>query len=114
MTPAGESTTASDIHRRLRGLITAGLLAPGERLPTVRQTAADLAVAPGTVARAYKMLEAEGLVHTRTAAGTRVAAVTGVLPSPVLAQIRALVDVAQAAGCDADEVIDVVRAVWAH
>ena len=45
--------------------VDAGDLAPGERLPPVRRLAADLGVAAGTVARAYKELEADGVVETR-------------------------------------------------
>lgn len=49
------------------------MLPAGTKLPPVRQLAADLRVANGTVARAYQELEASGLVITRRAAGTRVA-----------------------------------------
>ena len=54
------------------GIATAKLL-PGERLPTVRQMADDLDVAPGTVARAYGELERVGAVETDGVRGTRVA-----------------------------------------
>jgi DNA-binding transcriptional regulator YhcF (GntR family) len=50
--------------------IAAGTLAAGERLPTVRSLAADLDVAPGTVARAYRELEAAGVIETRGRLGT--------------------------------------------
>jgi len=50
-----------------------GALAAGSRLPTVRQLAADLGVAPGTVARAYRELEAAGAIVTRGRAGSVVA-----------------------------------------
>src|SRR5699024_8490657 len=43
-----------------------------ERLPSVRQLASDLEVAPGTVAKAYRPLEAEGLVVSRVGSETRV------------------------------------------
>jgi DNA-binding transcriptional regulator YhcF (GntR family) len=50
--------------------MSTGELAPGHRLPTVRRLAEDLGVAPGTVARAYRELEASGLVETRGRNGT--------------------------------------------
>jgi DNA-binding transcriptional regulator YhcF (GntR family) len=50
--------------------IAAGTLTSGERLPTVRAFAADLDVAPGTVARAYRELEAAGIIETRGRLGT--------------------------------------------
>jgi len=46
----------------------------GTRLPTVRALAADLGIAVNTVARAYRELEAAGLVETRGRAGTFVSA----------------------------------------
>lgn len=62
------------IRTGLAALIDSGILAEGERLPTVRGLAADLGVAVNTVARAYRELEAEGLVVTASRAGTVVAA----------------------------------------
>jgi GntR family transcriptional regulator len=52
--------------------IHAGTLEAGRRLPPIRQLAADLELAPGTVARAYRELEAAGLVESRGRRGTRV------------------------------------------
>lgn len=109
---ADEALPARDIYRQLRGLIVSGQLGAGERLPSVRQTASDLGVAPGTAARAYKMLEADGLVVSRTAAGTRVADSAAVLPGAVIRRIRELVDAAQDAGLEPGDVTDVIRATW--
>jgi len=61
------------VRDQLGDLIAAGGLAEGERLPTVRGLATELGLAAGTVARAYKELEAAGLVSTRSRAGTVVA-----------------------------------------
>lgn len=107
-----ETSPALDIYRQFRGLIVSGQLGANERLPTVRQTASDLGVAPGTAARAYKLLEQDGLVVTRTAAGTRVAPSAAVLPGSVLQRVRDLVAAAAAAGAEPEDVIDVVRLVW--
>lgn len=107
-----ESGSAVDIYRQFRGLIVSGQLGANERLPTVRQTATDLGVAPGTAAKAYKMLEHEGLVVSRTAAGTRVAASAAVLPLPVMRLARELVHTASAAGSSVDDVVSVIRVLW--
>jgi DNA-binding transcriptional regulator YhcF (GntR family) len=70
---------ASDrsIYEQIVGQITeavaTGALGPGERLPTVRQLADDLDIAPGTVAKAYGELERQAFVVTQGARGTRVA-----------------------------------------
>ncbi len=60
------------LRRQLSAVIQSGTLAPQTRLPTVRQLAADLGVAAGTVMRAYAALEGEGLVVTRRGGGTAV------------------------------------------
>lgn len=55
-------------------LIRNGNLKPETRLPTVRKLAADLAIAPNTVARAYRELELNGAIETRGRHGTFVSA----------------------------------------
>lgn len=62
------------LREQVAGLIAAGQLRPGSRLPAVRQLAGDLGLAPGTVARAYTELESAGLISTRQRGGTFVAA----------------------------------------
>jgi DNA-binding transcriptional regulator YhcF (GntR family) len=54
-------------------LIQRGDLAPGTLLPTVRQLASDLNVAPNTVARAYADLQDAGWLISEGRRGTRVA-----------------------------------------
>lgn len=53
--------------------IARGDLAPGSRLPTVRQLAVDLSVNLNTVIRAYRELEFEGVIVTQQGSGTYVA-----------------------------------------
>jgi DNA-binding transcriptional regulator YhcF (GntR family) len=60
------------LRRQLASLISSGALAPGQRLPPLRQLAGDLGLAVGTVARTYRELEASGLVAARRGGGTRV------------------------------------------
>ena len=64
------------LRRQLDELIRSGVLGPGDRLPPVRQLAADLGLAVGTVARSYRELETQGLVRSRRGGGTRVQAAT--------------------------------------
>jgi GntR family transcriptional regulator len=52
------------------GAVAAGTLRPGDRLPTVRRVAVDLAINPNTVVRAYKELEIRGVLNTRQGTGT--------------------------------------------
>ena len=54
-------------------MVAVGRLSPADRLPTVRDLARQLGLAPGTVARSYRELERDGVVVTRGRAGTFVA-----------------------------------------
>lgn len=51
-------------------MVLSGQLAPDTRLPPIRQLAADLGLAPGTVARAYRELESTHVVVSRGRHGT--------------------------------------------
>lgn len=62
------------LREQIAGLIATGGLPAGERLPPVRQLAADLGLASGTVARSYQELEQAGLVEGRGRHGTIVQA----------------------------------------
>ena len=66
------------IRAQMTELVESGLLAANAPLPSVRQLAADLQIAPGTVARAYRELEAGGIVLCSRWAGTHVADVAPV------------------------------------
>jgi len=50
--------------------VQSGELVAGAKLPTVRRLAADLALAPNTVARTYRELESAGIIETRGRNGT--------------------------------------------
>ncbi len=58
---------------QVRHGLDVGGLRSGERLPTVRGLAEDLAVAPNTVVKAYGELQRMGLVESRPGVGTVVA-----------------------------------------
>jgi len=60
------------IRSHLEAAIEGGTLAVGSRIPSVREMAKTVGVAPGTVARAYRELEQRGLVDTRGRHGTYV------------------------------------------
>lgn len=62
------------VRSQVADQVAGGQLRPGDRLPPVRRLAGDLGLASGTVARAYRELEAAGVVVTRGRNGTVVAA----------------------------------------
>jgi GntR family transcriptional regulator len=61
------------IVEQVRHALDVGALRPGERLPTVRRLAGELAIAPNTIVKAYNELQRRGLVVSRPGVGTVVA-----------------------------------------
>lgn len=70
------------IQDQLRRFIDAGVLKPGDRLPSVRQCAQDNGINPNTVAKAYGELEKAGYVHNFVKKGVYVADVKSSAPNP--------------------------------
>ncbi|MBL8241951.1 MAG: GntR family transcriptional regulator [Bryobacterales bacterium] len=67
-------STGIPVYRQLidqvLGAMAVRALRAGDRLPTVRQVAVDLAINPNTVVRAYKELEIRGVLTTQQGTGT--------------------------------------------
>src|ERR1043165_2562914 len=68
-----KSPLAAQIYSAIREAIETGRLAPGMRLPSWIDLAAQLGVSRGTVRVAYEKLAADQLIEASRAAGTRVA-----------------------------------------
>lgn len=105
-----DSTTPQyeQIRAQVAALITSGALHEADRLPTVRALAADLGIAAGTVARAYRELEAAGLVATRRRVGTVVTARTRP-PGRTHQLALELVTAARGEGIPGQDLLDLVR-----
>jgi len=58
------------IAQQVRQALVAGVLVPGDQLPTVKEVVTRLAINPNTVFKGYRELEREGLVQGRPGAGT--------------------------------------------
>ncbi|ABK04396.1 transcriptional regulator, GntR family [Arthrobacter sp. FB24] len=104
------------IRTQISSLIAIGSLAAGTRLPTVRSLAADLGIAAGTVARAYKELEQAGLIETRRRNGTVVVGVPdsvrptgGSVPPDLIAAVDRYIAEGRAAGLDDGTLQDILR-----
>ena len=51
------------VRDNLRRLMVSGAIQEGEKLPSVRSLASNLAINPNTIQRAYMQLEQEGLIY---------------------------------------------------
>jgi len=106
---SSDLTIYEQIIAQVQEGIATGRLQAGERLPTVRELADQLGIAPGTVARAYSELERRSIVVTRGTRGTRVAershaeASAGNRPEVLLNMLRPAAVAAFHLGASADE-----------
>jgi DNA-binding transcriptional regulator YhcF (GntR family) len=101
------------LRRQLAELIESAVLQPGDRLPPLRQLAADLGLAVGTVARTYRELDSAGLISSRHGGGTRVAATALALSDAqrerlVLQHARSFVQRAVLLGADEQQILGAV------
>lgn len=99
------------LSTQLVALVGAGTLAAGARLPAVRALAADLGVAPGTVAKVYRALEQEGFLTTAGRRGTVVADLHPGATEQSRRAIRLAVQPLLDQGLSPAEVLRLVRAV---
>jgi len=73
ISPGSNEPIYAQIVAQISRAIARGELSAGDKLPAVRKLAAELVINPNTAARAYSVLEQQGLVSTKTGAGTFVA-----------------------------------------
>lgn len=108
--PSDPTPVEAQIVRTVRSALGAGLLAPGQTLPTVRQLAVDLRVGANAVARAYAELERQRVLETVAGVGTVVrASPDAIRREELYAELSALEDTflreAAALGFSLDDVI---------
>ena len=119
-----DRTSAISIRQQLRGAveheITFGARVEGDPLPSVRDLAEELGVAPVTVSKVYAELKAEGLIEARSGSGTYVAdsslaRIAGRSEMPRLRrEIDAVIDLAVNAGCTPAQILAIVNARVTH
>jgi GntR family transcriptional regulator len=71
--PASGVSYYVQLIQQVKQALLFGILKAGDRLPTVKEVAAQVALNPNTVLRAYRELEHDGLVMSRPGLGTFVA-----------------------------------------
>jgi len=104
------------VHQVRQSLLL-GYLREGDRLPTVKEVAVDLAINPNTVVKAYRQLEHEGLADGRPGQGTFITASLAEPPPGAHETLRASLEswlrAADAAGLS-DEAVTALIAVVRH
>lgn len=95
------------VHQ-VRQAMRLGLLFEGDRLPTVKDVAAKVAINPNTVLKAYRELEYEGLVTKKPGVGTFVSSTLSdaSLPQhePLRQELRGWLTRARTAGLDEESI----------
>jgi DNA-binding transcriptional regulator YhcF (GntR family) len=86
----GEVPVGTQLAWRLRELVSAGTLHPGDRLPSVRELAIEAGVNVNTVRSVYGRLEHEGLVRSEQGRGTFVARAEQTTRAELRRQIAAM------------------------
>ena len=101
------------IKDSIRGQMMRGLLQADDKLPSVRELARQAAINPNTIQKAYRDLEAEGLIYTAPGRGCFVAApgpeYTAKRKGELLAKMKPLLAELRYLGVDADEVCRCVK-----
>ena len=109
------------IRDGLRKLIVTGALGADEKLPSVRALAAQLAINPNTIQRAYNELEGEGYIYSVPGKGSFAAANAAADSArraellaqvrELLAQVRELLSELRYLGASQQELLDLVKEV---
>jgi DNA-binding transcriptional regulator YhcF (GntR family) len=103
------------LRQQVTALVLGGALEAGDRLPAIRQLANDLGLAGGTVARAYRELESDGVVTTHGRHGTIVQGPPerSGPPPALLEAARSFADRAAGTGATLDDALTAVRVAFA-
>ncbi|WP_169975543.1 GntR family transcriptional regulator [Tautonia rosea] len=115
--PGDERAIYAQIADRVRFAVASGALRPGDLVPSVRELAKQLLVNPNTVARAYRDLQAEGLLDAVRGTGLSVTAEApercqAARRAYVRDRLRAAIDEARRSGLDPSEIEVILREQW--
>jgi GntR family transcriptional regulator len=103
------------IVQQVKQALQVGILQTGDKLPTVKEVVAHVAINPNTVAKAYRELESLGLTEGRTGSGTfvkqRPAGPSPEVQEALSKELERWVVQAQAAGLDEESIEALVRIV---
>jgi DNA-binding transcriptional regulator YhcF (GntR family) len=115
--PASETPPYEQVRTQIAAMAADGELAAGQKLPTVRQLAADLGLATNTVARAYRELETDGVIATQGRRGTFVASSlldSGAQGTDIRTAAEAYASTARRRGLSLAETTRLVESAWSR
>ena len=102
----------------VRALILRGDLAPDEQMPSVRALAADLGINPNTIQKAYRMLEEDGIIESRSGAKSYVtiteASIKKIRSQLLSKDTQNLIKSMKQMGISMDEAIALVAEAWSE
>jgi DNA-binding transcriptional regulator YhcF (GntR family) len=110
--PASPVPPFEQLRTRIAAQVASGELSAGTRLATVRQLAGALGLAANTVARAYRELEADGVLTTEGRRGTFVTSEALSGPHPATSLAAEYVAGARRAGLTLAEATRLVEQAW--
>ena len=103
------------IYDGLRRLMISGAIAPEDKLPSVRELAAELAINPNTIQRAYRELEQAGYIYTVAGRGAYCAGLDRAADgrrAELLAQLGEVVQELKLLGVEEAEIQSHLHAIW--
>ncbi len=116
--PSAGTPIYQQLMQQVKFQIASGRLAPGDFLPSVRDTAIELEINPMTVSKAYSLLEREGVLVRDRGQGMRVAntSIRGAVKErreELKALLKEVVVKAHQLGFNAEEVMDLLKPLLA-
>lgn len=112
---SGDRPIYIQLVEQMERMIVSGEYAPGERLKSVRDLAAEAAVNPNTMQKALAELEARQLIHTQRTSGRFITEdaqqIRQVKEKLAMEQITAFIERMQKLGFDKREILDLMMQV---
>lgn len=103
----------TQILERIQTRIISGIYQPGERLPSVRELAAEASVNPNTMQKAFTELERSGLIQTQRNSGRTVTEDTGMIKQVqtqiALSQVQSFFNSMMDLGFNKEEILAFVK-----
>src|SRR3954454_12782736 len=118
LNPSDDRPIYAQIGDQVKFAVAAGVLGPGELVPSVRELSKQLVVNPNTVARAYRELQGQGVLEPVRGTGLRVAAAAPELCRDdrrefVRRRLREALDEARRSNLAHEEIEAILREEWA-